>query len=298
MIAVTGATGQLGRLVIASLLERVPAATVVAAVRNPDAAADLAAHGVEVRLADYDTPDTLAGAFAGAAKVLLISSNALGQRVRQHKAAIDAAQGAGVDLLVYTSMLRANASPLDLASDHDETERMIRQSGLRAVVLRNGWYTENYTTRLPTILERNTLVGCAGDGRISFAARRDYADAAAVVLASRDNQAGRVYEFAGDHPYTLTDFANEIGRQTRRAIAYRNLPEAEFAKTLMRAGHAEELATTLAQSETGVSRGGLHDDSRGLSALLGRATTPVRETIATALEHLTNEGAVPGAHRR
>ena len=181
MIIVTGATGQLGRLVISQLLKRVPAAQIVAAVRDPAKAADLAAQGVAVRRADYTDPASLDAAFAGATKVLLISSNALGDRVPQHRNVIDAAVRAKVGLLAYTSVLHADRSTLGLAPEHRETEDAVRASGVPYTLLRNGWYVENYTVSLGGAIAHGALAGGAGEGRIAAAARADYAEAAAVV---------------------------------------------------------------------------------------------------------------------
>jgi NAD(P)H dehydrogenase (quinone) len=282
MIVVTGATGQLGRLVIQSLLKKVPASSIVAAVRNVEKAQDLAALGVQVRQADYNQPASWDAALQGADKVLLISSSEIGQRAKQHQAVIDAAKRAGVKLLAYTSVLHADTSVLGLAGEHRETEAAIRASGLPFVLLRNGWYTENYAMGIPTALSLGAVYGCAGDGRISSAARADYAEAAATVLAS-DNQAGKTYELAGDSAYTLSEFASEISRQSGKAIGYVNLPEAEYKKALLGAGLPELLAELLANSDTGVSKGALFDDGCQLSKLIGRPTTPLAEVVAAAI---------------
>lgn len=282
MIVVTGASGQLGRLVVESLLKKVPAGEIVAAVRSPEKVADMAARGVQVRQADYDKPETLDTALAGADKVLLISANEVGRRVPQHRAVIDAAQRAGVKLLAYTSILHADASPLPLAAEHKETERLIRESGLPVVILRNGWYTENYTAAVPTALQLGAVFGCAGEGRIASAARADYAEAAAVVLAS-EGQAGKVYELAGDSAYTLAELAAEIARQSGKAITYQNLTEADYRGALVGAGLPDWLATLLAESDTGASQGGLYDAGHQLSALIGRATTPLSAMVKAAL---------------
>lgn len=207
MIVVTGASGQLGRLVIQSLLRRqVPASQIVAAVRTPAKAADLAALGVQVREADYTRPDTLDAALAGAEKVLLISSNEVGQRAPQHQNVIDAARRAGVKLLAYTSLLRADTSPLGLAAEHVATEAALKASGVPHVLLRNGWYTENYLASVAPALQHGAFIGSAGEGRIASAARADYAEAAAAVLTLPD-QAGQVHELAGDTAYTLAELA-------------------------------------------------------------------------------------------
>ena len=282
MIVVTGASGQLGRLVIQSLLKTVPAAGIVAAVRQPAAVADLAALGVQVRQADYAQPATLDAAFQGATKVLLISSSALGERVAQHGNVIDAARRAGVALLAYTSLLHADTSPLGLAAEHTATEALLRASGVPHVLLRNGWYTENYLASLPAVLQHGAVIGSAGEGRIASAARADYADAAAAVL-TRDDQAGLVHELAGDTSYTLAEFAAEVGRQTGRTIPYVNLPEADYRGALLGAGLPEPLAQLLADSDVGASKGGLFDDGHRLSALIGRPTTALAAMVEAAL---------------
>ena len=281
MIIVTGASGQLGRLVIDSLLARMPAGQIVAAVRNPERVADLAELGVQVRQADYNQPDSLVRAFAGADKVLLISSSEVGQRVAQHAAVITAAQQAKVKLLAYTSLLHADRSPLGLAAEHQQTEALLRDSGLPVVLLRNGWYTENYLANIPSALEHGLLLGSAGDGRIASAARADYAEAAAIVL-TRDQQAGLVYELAGDSGYTLAELAGEISRHAGRTIPYQDLPQGEFQSILLGAGLPEGLAALLADSDAGASQGGLFDDSHQLSELLGRPTTSLATLVAAA----------------
>jgi NAD(P)H dehydrogenase (quinone) len=282
MIVVTGATGQLGRLVIASLLKKTPASGIVAAVRNVEKAKDIAALGVQVRQADYSQPASWDAALKGADKVLLISSSEIGQRAQQHKAVIDAAKRTGVKLLAYTSVLRADTSILGLAAEHRETEAAIRASGVPFVLLRNGWYTENYAMGIPTALSLGAVYGCAGDGRISGAARADYAEAAAVAL-TKEGQAGKVYELAGDVGFTLSEFAAEISRQSGKAINYVNLPEAEYKKALLGAGLPEFLAELLANSDTGVSKGALFDEGKQLSKLIGRATTPLAKVVEAAL---------------
>jgi len=282
MIIVTGATGQLGRLVINALLRTVQASSIVAAVRSPEKAADLAACGVVVRKADYTEPETLDSALAGGEKLLLISSSAVGQRVPQHRAVIDAAKRAGIKLIAYTSVLRADTSPLGLADEHKQTEALLEKSGLPFVLLRNGWYTENYAASIPAALAHGVVLGSAGEGRISSAARSDYAAAAAVVM-TRDGQAGRIYELAGDASFTLTELAAEIARQSGKAVAYKNLPEADYKSALIGFALPEPVAHLLADSDTGASRGGLHHNGPDLSELIGRATTPMAATVESAL---------------
>jgi NAD(P)H dehydrogenase (quinone) len=283
MIAITGATGQLGRLVMEGLLQKLPAGDIVATVRNPDNAKGFAMRGVQVRAADYDLPDTLERAFQGADKLLLISGSEVGRRVPQHRAAIDAAARAGVKLIAYTSILHADTSPLPLAAEHKETEALLRASGIPFVLLRNGWYTENYLASVPAALQYGVMLGSAGEGRIASAARADYAAAAVAVLAA-DNQAGRIYELAGDESYTLAELAAEISRQSGKNVAYQNLPEADFKAALLGAGLPEGLATVLAESDVGASKGGLFDDNRQLSRLIGRPTTPLAALVKEALQ--------------
>ena len=282
MIVITGANGQLGRLVIQNLLKNTPAAQIVAAVRDPEKARDLAAQGITVRQADYNQPDTLATAFAGATKLLLISSSEVGQRVPQHKAVIAAAKKADVKLLAYTSLLHADRSPLGLAAEHQATEAALAQSGLPHVLLRNGWYTENYLASAPAALEHGAVLGCAQEGRIASAARADYAAAAAAVLAT-DGQAGKVYELAGDHSYTLSELATELARQSGKAVVYQDMPQPAYAAALTAIGLPEGLAQMLADSDTGAAKGGLFDDSRQLSQLIGRPTTTLTESVKQAL---------------
>lgn len=282
MIVVTGATGQLGQLVIEHLLKRVPASEIAAAVRNPDKAGALAARGIAVREADYDRPETLARSFAAGDKVLLISANEIGRRLPQHQAVIDAARRANVGLLAYTSLLHADTSPLPLAAEHKATEAALQASGLPVTVLRNGWYTENYLAGIDAILAHGAVLGCAGDGRIASAARNDYAEAAAVVM-SGSGHAGKTYELAGDQAYTLAGLAGEIAAQAGQPIAFHNLPQAEYRGVLVNAGLPEGLADLLAESDTGAAQGGLYDDSRQLGALIGRPTTSLADSVCSAL---------------
>jgi NAD(P)H dehydrogenase (quinone) len=278
-IAVTGATGQLGRLVIEQLKSRVGADPLLALVRDPAKAAGL---GVTARMADYGRPDTLAPALAGVQTLLLISSSEVGQRVPQHRHVIEAARAAGVGRIVYTSLLHADVSPLSLAAEHLETEAMVKASGLAFTVLRNGWYTENYTGSLAAAVAHGALIGSAGEGRISSAARADFAEAAAVVLTTAGHD-GRVYELAGDDAYTLADLAAEVSRQAGKAVVYNNLSPADYAAALAGFGLPPALAQAIASWDVDASRGALFDDGRALSRLIGRPTTPLAQVVAAAL---------------
>ena len=278
-IAVTGATGQLGRLVIEKLKARAPAGEFVALVRDPAKAADL---GVATRAADYARPETLGPALEGVDTLLLISSNTVGQRLPQHRAVIAAARAAGVKRIAYTSILRADATPIVLADEHKATEALIKASGLAYTLLRNGWYTENYAGGIHGAVASGALIGSAGQGRISAAARADYAEAAAVVLTT-DGHANQTYELAGDTAFTLADLAAEISQRAGKTIPYNDLPEAEYAKILESLGLPAAFAAILAQSDVGAAQGGLYDDGHKLSALIGRPTTPISALVASLL---------------
>lgn len=283
MIAITGASGQLGRLVIEQLLNNVPANDILALVRDVNKVADLAARGVQVKAADYNQPEALLSALQGVDKVLLISSSEVGKRATQHRNVIDAAVKANVKLLAYTSLLHADTSPLALAEEHKQTEALLNDSGLPHVLLRNGWYTENYAASIPAALEHGVFIGSAGEGKITSATREDFA-AAAVAVLTQEGQAGKVYELAGDESYTLTALAAEISKQSGKQIGYQNLSEAEFTAALVSAGLPDVFAQIIADSDVGASKGGLFDDGKQLSRLIGRPTTALSAVVKAALK--------------
>ena len=282
MIAVTGATGQLGKLIVEQLLEKMPAAEVIAVVRDPQKAQDLAQRGVQVRQVDYSNQEGLIAAFAGAEKVLFVSSNDVGHRVPQHQAVTNAAVAAGVKLLAYTSILNADTSTLLLAQEHQPTEAYIRASGVPFTFLRNGWYTENQTQAIGAAVAHGAILGTARDGRFSAAARADYAAAAVAVLTGNGHE-NKVYELGGDESYTLTDLAAEVARQSKKAVIYQDLPQQEYAGALIGFGLPVGLAGALADADAGASRGELYTKSHDLSALIGRATTPMQASVTAAL---------------
>lgn len=283
MIAVTGATGQLGRLVLSSLLGRVPAASLVAAVRSPEKAADLAAEGVAVRKADYSQPDRLRTAFDGVETLLLISSSEVGQRAPQHAAVIAAARQAGVRTVVYTSILHADRSPLMLAEEHRATEAVLRASGLGWVLLRNGWYSENFAGSVPVAVEHGAVIGSSGTGKVSAASRADFAEAAAVVLPDPAAHLGQTYELAGDVGFTKAELAAEIAAQSGKPVVYADMPEADYAAALTQAGVPGPFAQVLADSDVGQSKGALEAGGQVLSGLIGRPTQPMPEMVRAAL---------------
>lgn len=279
MIAVTGATGQLGRLVIANLLTRHSAEDIAALVRDPAKGADL---GVPTRAFDYDIPDTLAQALTGVTKLLLISGSEVGKRVPQHKAVIAAATEAGVGQVIYTSLLNADTSEIALAPEHRETEAALKASGLDYVILRNTWYTENYTGSVGAAVESGAVIGSTGDGKLATASRPDLAEAAAIVLSS-EGHSGKTYELANDEPFTLAQLADEIARQSGKPVVFNNLPTADYANLLESFGLPAPMATLLADSDEKASRGALFDDSRTLGTILGRPTQSLSDAVARAL---------------
>lgn len=278
-IGVTGATGQLGRLVVEKLKVKTPAANIVALVRNTQKAVDLK---VESREFDYNKPESLAVSLNGLNHLLLISGNEIGQRFNQHRNVIEAAKKAGVNWIVYTSILHADASSISLAGEHLATENALKESGIPFTILRNGWYTENYTGSISGALAGGAFIGSAGDGKISSAARADYADAAVAILTS-GNHKGITYELAGDVSYTLSELAAEISIQTNKNIPYKNLPENEYAKILKGFGLPEGFADAIAGWDISASKGDLFDDSHQLSKLIGRQTTSLAQVVKDAL---------------
>jgi NAD(P)H dehydrogenase (quinone) len=282
MIAITGATGQLGQLVIENLLNTVPANQLVAIVRNPAKAQVLSDKGLIVSQGNYTDEASLQSALQGVEKLLLISGSEVGQRAAQHRNVINAAKAAGVKFIAYTSLLHADNSPLGLHVEHVETEKMLAESGIPYALLRNGWYTENYLASAPPAIEHGVFIGAAGEGKIASATRADYAAAAARVM-SEEGHAGKVYELAGDDAWTLSELAAELSQQSGKTVSYQNLSEADFAAALKGVGLPAGLADMLADSDVGASKGGLFDDSHTLSKLIQRPTTPLSESVKSIL---------------
>ncbi|GAA3886324.1 SDR family oxidoreductase [Leifsonia kafniensis] len=284
VIAVTGASGQLGRLVIEKLIERgTDPALIVGLARTTEKAADLAARGVEIRHADYSDPSTLTSALSGVNRLVLVSGSEIGQRAAQHLNVILAAKAAGVSFIAYTSLLNADASTLGLAVEHRATSADLESAGIPYVELRNGWYTENYTGGLAPILAAGTLHGAAGDGRIASATRADYAEAAAAVVLAADAASGTVYELGGDEPHTLAELARVVSEVSGTPVAYENLTADALRDLQIANGVPEGWADFAAATDTGIAGGDLDTDSRDLSALIGRPTTSLADAVAAAL---------------
>jgi NAD(P)H dehydrogenase (quinone) len=288
-LVVTGATGHLGRLVVETLLARgVPGGEIVAAGRTVAKLTDLAERGVQIRPLELSDPDSVRSAFVGTDKVLLISGTELGQRVAQHVNAIRAAEEAGVALLAYTSVANADHTGMLLAADHQATEQALRESSVPFTLLRNGWYLENYIPQIPTYLEYGAVLGSAGAGRVSAAARADYAEAAASVLLD-DAHIGQTYELGGDDAFTLTELAGEVSAAADTPVAYKDLPVEEYTNVLSAAGLPEEYAAVLADSDLGIARGDLLVSTGDLARLIGRSTTPMREAVRAAVANLVRD---------
>ncbi|WOT34959.1 SDR family oxidoreductase [Streptomyces coeruleorubidus] len=281
-IVVTGATGHLGRHVVEQLLEKVPAEQITAVVRNAEKAADFAERGVKIALADYNAPASFDGLFSAGDKVLLVSGNEFDKgRVQQHKVVIDAAKAAGVALLAYTSA--PGTLTAALADDHRGTEELLLDSGVPYALLRNGWYHENYTENLAPVLEHNAVVAAAGDGKVSSAARADYAAAAVAVLTGEGHE-NQTYELGGDTAWSFTEYAAELSRRTGKEITYNPVSTDVLTGILTGAGLPEPLAQTLAGVDASIEKGELVVSTGDLSRLTGRPTTPFSEAIAEALK--------------
>ncbi|MBX0334301.1 SDR family oxidoreductase [Pontibacter sp. HSC-14F20] len=279
-IGITGATGQLGRLIVSKLKEKVAPEDLVALVRSPQKAADL---GIEAREAHYDEPETLKSALQGIDTLLLISGSEVGKRATQHGHIIEAAKASGVRRIVYTSLLHADTTSVSLGVEHRATEKALKDSGIPHTILRNGWYTENYTGSIPGALAGGAFIGSAGEGRISSATRADFAEAAVAVLTTEGHDE-KVYELAGDEAYTLSELAAEISRQTGKEIPYRNLPESDYAAALTGFGIPEGMAKAIANWDVSVAQDDLYDESHQLSKLIGRPTTPLSVAVKDALK--------------
>jgi NAD(P)H dehydrogenase (quinone) len=281
-IVVTGATGHLGRHVVEQLLEKVPAEQITAVVRNAEKAADFAERGVKIALADYNAPASFDGLFSAGDKVLLVSGNEFDKgRVQQHKVVIDAAKAAGVALLAYTSA--PGTLTAALADDHRGTEEVLLDSGVPYTLLRNGWYHENYTENLAPVLEHNAVVAAAGEGKVSSAARADYAAAAVAVLTGEGHE-NKTYELGGDTAWSFAEYAAELSRQTGKEITYNAVSTDVLTGILTGAGLPEPLAQTLAGVDASIEKGELVVSTGDLSRLTGRPTTPFSEAITAALK--------------
>jgi NAD(P)H dehydrogenase (quinone) len=274
-IAVTGATGQLGRLIIEALLARgVAPSDVVAGGRQLEKLDDLAGKGVRVAAMDYSDPAGLATAFSGVETVILVSASEIGARVAQHSAVIDAAKTAGVTRVVYTSAPQATTTTLMLAAEHKATEELLAASGLTTIILRNGWYTENYAQALDQAAATGEIIGSVGAGRVASASRIDFAEAAAVVVTTEGHD-GAVYELSGDVAWDYPELAAAATEVLGRPVVYRDLSPEEHLAALTAAGVDEGSAGFVVALDQDTKAGLLAETSGDLSRLIGRLTTPL-----------------------
>jgi NAD(P)H dehydrogenase (quinone) len=281
-IAITGASGQLGRLAITHLKTLTDPAHIIALARGPARVADL---GVTARAFDYTQPEGMRAALDGVTTLVLISSSDFNDRLGQHRNVIAAAKAAGVQRILYTSILKADRSPLLIAADHRATEEIIAQSGLPATILRNSWYTENWTANIGAAIGAGAVIGSAGEARFTPATRKDYAEALAIVAADAAHT-GKTYELAGDEGFTLAELAAEISRQTGKPLPYNDLPAEVYQGILESVGLPAGFAHVLVDVDLKAAQGWLSDDSGTLSQLLGRKTERLGAAVAKALAAL------------
>lgn len=292
-IGITGATGHLGRLIIEKLKKKTSSSDLIALVRSVEKAKDM---DIEAREFNYEKSSGLGPKLAGIDTLLFISANRLNDRASLHKNVVEATRESGVKWIIYTSLLHADTTTLGLGEDHRQTEKLIRETGIPYTFLRNGWYTENYAGAIPGAIKGGAFIGCAGDGKISGAARADYAEATVTVL-TRGDHIGKIYELAGDGYFTMSDIAKELSQQTGKNIPYMNLDEKDYADALMRTGLDKETATTIAGWDTAAAKNDLYDEGRQLSKLTGKATTPLAVTIARTLKNNQSLPEIRGKYR-
>lgn len=277
---VTGATGHLGRLVVEAMLTRgVAPDEIVATGRRVETLGDLAAAGVQVRRADYDDPASLDAAFADAERLLLVSGTEFGTRVGQHRNAIDAAVRAGVRHIAYTSGPRADTAPLPVNPDHWATEQLLQASGVTWTALRDNWYSEGYLPDVARSRETGEIASATGSGRVASASRRDFAEAAAVVLTTAGHE-NAVYELGGDVAWSYDELAQLLSSIVGRPVVHRHLTPAERRASLVAAGLPEGVAEFVTAIDTGIAAGALAEVTGTLSRLIGRPTTPLHDTLA------------------
>lgn len=284
-IAITGATGQLGKLVIDALLERgADPAQLIAIGRSEEKLAPLTGKGLETRVADYNVQPDLVSALEGVDKLLLISSSEVGQRVAQHENIINAAKQVDVSLIAYTSIANAMTGGMELAEEHIATERLLAGSGIGYVLLRNGWYIENYTDQLMGYLNSGVILGAAGEGKISAAARADFAEAAAAVLLSDEEQNGKIYELGSDKPFTLNQLAGAVGAAAGQDVAYQEVDPEQLKKIYADAGVPGPFAHILVDTDVRIREGALEVSTGDLAKLIGRAPASLGKVIKDNLD--------------
>ncbi|TIS54006.1 SDR family oxidoreductase [Mesorhizobium sp.] len=284
-LLVTGASGQLGRGVIHHLLDTLKVAPqrIIAATRNPANLADLAARGVAIRAADFDDAASLASAFKGADRVLIISTSELdvhgGKRLKQHETAVAAARKAGVSHLLYTSMPNPEpGSPILFAGDHYGTEQAIKASGISYTIFRNGWYQENLFMALPHAIASGHWYTSAADGRIAHGARDDMAAAIAAGLASGAT-ASTTYTLTGPQAYTVAEIAALVTEVTGKPIEVVQLPDEALTEGLKAAGVPEGFAPIITSFDTNTRSGRIAMVTDAVETLSGRKPQPLKQFL-------------------
>lgn len=278
MILITGATGQLGGIVVENLLEKVPARQIAVLVRDENKAADLKAKGVEVRVGSYHDAASLANAMSGIDKVLLISSNDFNNRLGQHKNVIDAAKNAGVKHILYTgvTMKNINESPLKpLLADHYQTEDYIEESGLTYTFLQNSLYFEVIPLFVGANVLETGIFFPASDGKVAFAARQDLGETTATILATEGHE-NKTYNLTGATAYSFADVAASLSEFTGKAVSYTSPEPVAFEAMLKQFGLPEGIVLMSVLFAAGIQNGDFDLPSPTLEQLLGRKTTNLK----------------------
>ena len=268
-IVITGASGQLGRLTAELVLARVPASEVTLTTRRPEALSDFVGRGARVRQADFDRPETLAEAFAGGERLLLISADVVGRRVAQHRAAIEAAREVGVRHVAYTSYLNPVAeNPAVITPDHRDTEEALRESGLAWTALRNAFYAEYQVPAGAQAIATGQLIHNNGEGRIAYVSREDCAAAAAAVLTTEGHE-GKAYDITGPESLSFAEAAERISAATGREIRHVDVPP-EAARQGMLSSGMPEWQVDVSLGLLAAVREGALDAVTGTVATVGR----------------------------
>ncbi|MED5077723.1 SDR family oxidoreductase [Geobacillus stearothermophilus] len=284
-ILVTGAAGKLGTKVVETLLKSVPAHQLAVSVRQPEKAEHLRARGVDVRHGDFDRPETLETAFQGIDRLLIISTDGDNEtRIRQHTNAVNAAQRAQVGFIAYTSLANANESRLALAEVHRVTEEAIANTGIPYSFLRNNWYLENEIGTVQAVLAGAPWVTSAGTGKVGWALRQDYAEAAAAVLAG-DGHENTIYELSGPL-MTQEELAAALGAVLGKDVPVQQVDDAAYADIMKKAGLPDPLVSFLVDIQRGIREGSLEIESNDFEKLLGRPVTPIHDALAQLVRDL------------
>ncbi|WP_417836193.1 SDR family oxidoreductase [Thalassospira tepidiphila] len=285
-ILITGATGQLGSLVVKHLLDRIPASDIAVSVRKPEKAADLSAKGIDVRKGDFNDLALMTKAFAGIDTALIISAEDDNEtRIKQHRTAVDAAKAAGVKHIVYTGIVDPKAdADFTYSAIHLDTENYIRQSGLAFTILRNSFYADLLLAGVPHAIETGDFGAPAGDGKITYIPRNDLAEAAAVVLAKPSDHVNKIYDLTGTKGVTHAEIAGYIANATGKPVKFVDLPAEVHTGILKSLGLPDHLIEALAGLYVGAKKGDYETVSNDFEKVVGRKPQSVEGFIAKALK--------------